>query len=145
MADIFNGIKRSNAFTAGIGLDKNNNVYVGGFLSTANSLFPSSILIKYGPKRTDIIAEPPAIKNAIAVFPNPVVNKLNISFTTTTPSKNYKLVISDVSGNVKLVKQLAATGNLINTSIDVTSFKQGIYTVNLSDGFNTVSKTFIKE
>jgi len=144
-SDIFNGIKRSNAFAAGIELDKNNNVYVGGFLSTANTLFPSSILIKYGPKRTDIIAETPALKNEIAVFPNPVVNKLNVSFTTTTPSKNYKLVISDISGNVKLVKQLAATGNLINTSIDVTRFKQGIYTVNLSDGFNTVSKTFIKE
>jgi len=144
-SDIFNGIKRSNAFAAGIELDKNNNVYVGGFLSTANTLFPSSILIKYGPKRTDIITETPALKNEIAVFPNPVVNKLNVSFTTTTPSKNYRLVICDISGNVKLVKQLAATRNLINTSIYLTRFKQGIYTVNLSDGFNTVSKTFIKE
>jgi hypothetical protein len=144
-ADIFNGIKRSNAFAAGIGLDKNNNVYVGGFLSTANSPFPSSILIKYGPKRTDIIAETPAIKNEIILFPNPAVSNLNILLATSTTSKNYKLVISDVSGNIKLVKQLTATEKTINTTVDVSSFKQGVYTVSISDGVNTVSKTFIKE
>lgn len=144
-SDIFNGIKRSNAFAAGIGLDKNNNVYVGGFLSTASSPYPSSIVIKYGPGRTGIVTEATVAKAEILLFPNPAVNKLNISLATANPSNNYKLVISDVSGNIKLVKQFSPAEKSINTSIDISSFKQGVYTVAVSDGTGTSSKTFIKE
>jgi hypothetical protein len=138
--DIFSK-KKSNAFPVGIGADKYGNVYVGGSLGSA------SAVIKYGIKKTGCTTETSTLQiiNELKLFPNPVGSSLNITFTTTSPANRYWLVISDVSGNTIVSKQLEKPGKIITTNINVQQLKPGIYTANITNGINSVSKTFIKE
>jgi Secretion system C-terminal sorting domain len=70
---------------------------------------------------------------------------LNIGYNTLITAKNYDLIILDVSGNAVLLKQLNNSQKIININIDVTGLKPGVYSANISNGVNSVSKTFIKE
>lgn len=137
----------SNGFPAGIGIDKNDNAYTGGMIGFYNNPNPSSVVIKYGIKNPVSIAEENTIKlNELSLYPNPVVNTLNISFMPTLGVKKYNLIIHDISGNPVLTKQINNSGTkFINLNIDVNSLKHGVYKVSITDGVNLVSKTFIKE
>src|SRR5678816_3497550 len=86
--------KKANAFPVGIGVDKENNVYVGGALGFYNSPYPASVVLKYGKKGFAPIAKVPSIQE-LKLFPNPVANSLNLIFTTVAAVGNYRLVISD--------------------------------------------------
>lgn len=146
-SDIVGAGKKSTSFATGIGIDKNNNVYTGGTIGIYNNTYPASIVIKYGLKQTPSIAEAPEVKitNDLKLFPNPVVNTLNVVFTSFVSAKNYKLSIYDVSGNAVLLKLFTGAGKTMNLNIDVSRLKQGVYAATISDGINAVSKTFIKE
>ena len=141
--DIY-GRKKANAFPVGIGVDKDNNVYVGGALGFYNSPYPASVVLKYGKKAISPIAQSPSIQE-LKLFPNPVINSLNLIFTTSATIGNYKLVISDMNGNTVLSRQLRKSEKLFNTTINVQELKRGVYTATVTNGFNSVSKTFIKE
>ena len=137
--------QNANGLPAGIGVDKNNNIYTGGSLGI--NVNPASIVIKYGVQSPVLIAEENAVKpNELTLYPNPVVNTLNISFTTLLPGKNYNFIIHDMNGNPVLIKQInSSPSKLINQNIDVSSLKQGVYKASIDDGVNLISKTFIKE
>lgn len=141
-------VKKGNGFAADIGLDKDDNAYVSGQIGYYNNPNPSSIVIKYKlifpplPNKTSI---PFAGINDVRLFPNPAKNNLNVVFTAAVTAKNYTVIIHDISGNAIITKQLTAGEKFMNTNIDVSGLKQGIYTANISDGFTSVSKTFIKE
>ncbi|HEX5154736.1 MAG TPA: T9SS type A sorting domain-containing protein [Parafilimonas sp.] len=142
-SDIY-GRKKANAFPVGIGVDKNNNVYVGGALGFYNSPYPASVVLKYGKKEFTAIAKAPSIQE-LKLFPNPVGSSLNLIFSTTAAGGNYKLVISDMNGNTVLSRQLGKSEKQLNASINVQELKHGVYTAAITDGINSVSKTFIKE
>ena len=135
--------KNANALAAGIGIDKNNNVYAGGSLGI--SVYPGSVVIKYGVKNLALAEDVVEIIKDLRLFPNPAVSKLNINYTSSIPSKNYYLTIHDISGNEVLAKQIPGSSATINLSVDVSGLRQGIYTARITDGLNAVSKTFIKE
>lgn len=146
-SDIIAAGKKSNSFATGIGIDKNNNIYTGGTIGIYDYIYPASIVAKYRIIAPATITEVPPAKpfNELKLFPNPVINTLSITFNTSMPKKNYILSIHDISGNTVLSKQLNNTVRTMNLNIDVSRLKAGVYTANISDGFNTVSKNFIKE
>jgi len=80
-------------------------------------------------------------RNAVAVYPNPVKTKLNI--TTTTLQENLVLKTFTIKG------KLLSTQNVVfkkETSIDVSGLSSGIYFLKIEDGNgNTTIKKFIKE
>ena len=146
---LFDVYKRnsSNGFATGIGIDKNSNIYTGGTIGFYNNPYPSSVVIKYGVKNPVLIAEENMIKlNELSLYPNPVVNTLNISFTATLGVKKYTLIIHDISGNPVATKQISnSSTNAISLNMDVSGLKRGVYKAGITDGVNLVSKTFIKE
>ncbi len=145
-SDIYSKNK-SNGFASGIGTDKNNNVYTGGTIGFYNNPYPAFAVIKYGIKQALPFAEisAPGIISELKLFPNPVINSMNINFTASLPLKSYNLIIRDVSGNAVLLKQLNSSEKVMNINVDASGLKPGVYTANISNGANSVSKTFIKE
>lgn len=141
------GKRRGNAFPVGIGIDKNNNVYVGGSIGFYDNPYPASIVIKYKLKQPFTVAENSLSKitNDLKLFPNPVISQLNIQLVTSSSSNKYNCIITDVSGNIVFTKQAIKSEKILNLNIDVQQLKQGIYTATISNGINTVSKTFIKQ
>lgn len=144
-SDIYKSGSKSNGFGAGVGLDKKSNIYVSGEIGFYNNPYPNLIVIKYG-NRHAAGAVSQQIKQSIniSVYPNPVKNIINISFTASAQTK-YKFVISDLNGNELLAGQLSNSAKTYNAQADVHNLHTGIYTLKISDGFNVVSKPFLKE
>ena len=64
-------------------------------------------------------------KSVISVFPNPTKDKLNL--TVDISNMNYSVEFIDISGRV--LKNIS----LISSVIDVSSFKQGVYYINITN------------
>lgn len=79
-------------------------------------------------------------KVEFTLFPNPVVNDININFDNTN-NDNVSFIIFDMSG--RMVK----TGNLDNNRniVDVSNLIQGTYITVLSIGSDKVTKRFVKQ
>lgn len=77
------------------------------------------------------------IRNAFAVYPNPVENTLTIQGLEVG---NFGMTVIDMQGRIIL------TQNNINESfqLDVSSLAQGIYNVTIQVGNQSVVKRFIK-
>jgi len=68
-------------------------------------------------------------QNAFSFYPNPVLNDLNISFTTS----KYR-TINVYSINCQLL--LSKNENALNVKIDLSNFKAGIYFLNIDNKEN---------
>lgn len=146
-SDIYKRGNNSNGFATGIGVDKNDNVYTGGGIGIYNNPYPSFVVIKYALQQNLALNEvnKTVVAGNFKIFPNPVTNILNIQFTTTMPAGNYKLLFNDINGNTVLLKPININNKTVNFAADVQHLKQGVYTAVISDGFNSISQTFIKE
>jgi len=82
----------------------------------------------------------------LTLFPNPVINKLEIEGTSQSNLGETKISIYDYSGRlIKTVisNNLSNTG--FNTSLDVSELMPGLYVVEVqSENNNSIAKTFIK-
>lgn len=134
--DTYNLTSNLNSVTLGIGIDKDANLYVGG---------RSNIFIKYSPVQPLALAASDANSSAITIFPNPVKQKLNLVIESAQLTGNCSLVITDISGNRLLSRQLGKIEANKNLGIDVFSLKPGMYKAVVSNGITVISKTFIKE
>ncbi len=76
------------------------------------------------------------LSNAIKVFPNPVVNHLNIDLNTIAGAT--KVLIYDITGQVVKALVLSSKNNTINLSY----LQGGMYLVNLSFSDDTATKSF---
>ena len=77
-----------------------------------------------------------AARIAISVFPNPVSDQL--FFEQNYFTNDFNVSITDMSGKVLLE-------SVNNSTIDVNSLASGNYIFVLSDGKNTIQKTFLKK
>lgn len=77
--------------------------------------------------------------NEFTIAPNPAKNKLNIKLQNT--SEDLKLEVFDVLGK-RIYKGLITK---LESSIDVSNWKSGVYLVRLSDDTETQTKRFIKQ
>jgi hypothetical protein len=70
-------------------------------------------------------------KFVLQVFPNPVHETLFFQLNGNSGNKN--IVISDVSGRMVRSIQIHSAANSISTSIDISSWQNGIYYIRLND------------
>ncbi|SDH26947.1 T9SS type A sorting domain-containing protein [Winogradskyella thalassocola] len=77
--------------------------------------------------------------NEFTIAPNPAKNKLNIKLQNT--SEDLKLEVFDVLGK-RIYKGLITK---LESSIDVSNWKSGVYLVRISDDTETQTKRFIKQ
>lgn len=70
------------------------------------------------------------VSSGISVSPNPAISLANISFNT-SKGGNYTIKISDMNGKQVCMKQGAASAGSNSVSLDVSSYKQGMYIVTL--------------
>lgn len=79
------------------------------------------------------------VLQATKIYPNPTDSKLNIQLPSLIEDAN--MVITDVQGREIYKKALSSIENVV----DVTSFKSGIYFVNIKDkGYSITKKVIIK-
>jgi len=76
------------------------------------------------------IAKKPNRDKSISVYPNPVNNSLLLAIPEKPEDNEFKLVITDSKGTIKLEKQITSLDN----SLDVSNWYEGIYFYNLSYG-----------
>ncbi len=80
-------------------------------------------------------------KENIDIYPNPVTNNLQIEINSEVRSENAELKIYDVVGNLLFGKSIATN----KTTLDVSSFANGVYVIKATTGKGVVVKKFIKE
>jgi uncharacterized protein (TIGR02145 family) len=78
------------------------------------------------------------IRNEINIYPNPVIDNLNIDIANT--NKTGILTIYDLIGNIVFQKQI----DQVKNAIDVCSLKTGIYIIEFFDTQTIVQKKLIK-
>lgn len=78
------------------------------------------------------------IDNAIAVYPNPVINSLNFDVADS-------IVLSDVSIYDVTGKMVISSKDLSSNSIDVSRLQSGVYFAKFASEDKTVTKKFIKQ
>jgi len=97
-------------------------------------------LVKMGPDTsTGTLDSPPGINNWCYVYPNPAQSNLTIE--TNTQSSQSRLLVTDILGNNVLV--IPFTGN--KHTIDVSSFSNGIYFLQMENESNVYRSKFVKE
>ncbi|MBF8149325.1 T9SS type A sorting domain-containing protein [Winogradskyella sp. F6397] len=77
--------------------------------------------------------------NEFTIAPNPAKNKLNIKFQNRV--EDLKLEVFDVLGK-RIYKGVISK---LESSIDVSNWKSGVYLVRISDDTETQTKRFIKQ
>lgn len=77
--------------------------------------------------------------STLSLYPNPVVNELNIKLPTTVKEAQIRIV--DISG--RTVKENKITTS--NNKLDVTSLSQGVYIIEIKTDKETISKKIIKK
>lgn len=84
------------------------------------------------------------ITEEIEVFPNPAVDRLNLSFELGTQSEMIATVY-DVTGKIMLQEQFGELGiGMIRKSIDIQNIDQGYYILEIKTNANTKVVKFVK-
>jgi hypothetical protein len=85
-----------------------------------------------------------ALSSGLKVFPNPSAGIVEVIFDQ-QPGKVYQLSVFDFSGQQIFSRQILATSDNTNPTIDLTGRPAGIYLLSISDGeISGVSKIIIK-
>ena len=78
----------------------------------------------------------------LTVYPNPVQDKLNLSFTDKT-SERVQIDVFSIVGKMVYSQALSAQ-QAENHSINVSGWQNGMYLIRINNGIETVSNKFIK-
>jgi hypothetical protein len=83
--------------------------------------------------------------NEIKVIGNPVIDKLTISYTTSS-DKNIDVRIYDLSGRMQLSQKVKSyEGNNLFSFPQTSSFKAGMYVIEINDGNEKMIAKFVKQ
>ncbi|WP_020531466.1 T9SS type A sorting domain-containing protein [Flexithrix dorotheae] len=81
----------------------------------------------------------------VGLYPNPAQNDLNISFSSSVMDE-YSIKIIDLTGKLMLLTELnKANINKNSRTIDISSYKPGMYFVEINNGRSKVVKKFLKK
>jgi hypothetical protein len=133
----------NNFYLSKIFLDEKNNIYLSGGTEFSEH--------KIAVAKYSLTSDNNSISNIrteelnMLLYPNPSTGIINITFNSFTSTKNYKLLITDVSGNVMLSKSLNNTNKIVNATINVQQLNPGTYSATVTDGVHTISKIFLKQ
>ena len=76
------------------------------------------------------------------IFPNPVYDKLNVLLTGESNSKDFELIISNVTGETEFLKHTVKLGQ--QDEINVYALPAGVYNIVVLDKDKKIVKRFIK-
>ena len=82
-------------------------------------------------------------KSEVRLFPNPSESELNIR-AITNDTDRFTVNVIDISGKAIFSSEGMPDGTIISESIDVSSWSQGLYLVEIISGNSTVTKKFIR-
>ncbi len=82
-------------------------------------------------------------KSEVIIYPNPVINKVNIE-TKIQNDSNYKIIVSDVLGKTIYTFEGVSENLKIETTINMESWNNGIYFLKLEVGKSMMTKKIIK-
>ena len=82
-------------------------------------------------------------KNDVIIYPNPVINIVNIE-TKIKNDSNYKIMVSDVLGKTIYTSEGVSENLIIETTINMENWYSGIYFIKLNVGESIISKKIIK-
>ncbi len=81
---------------------------------------------------------------SLSIYPNPSHDILNLEIKN-NKAGNYKIVISDITGQLILTENFDLTFLKNNYTMSITSLRPGLYILGIDDGFsNILYKPFIK-
>jgi hypothetical protein len=96
--------------------------------------------------RKDLAEEDYAVgangEGAMAAYPNPVVNEVNV-FAIFNNSAEVNVKVSDLEGNY--IKGFSTSGDVVEEKIDLGGLASGVYLITLDNGFDTIVKKVIKQ
>lgn len=97
---------------------------------------------------TETVLETKSLVNSILTmefWPNPVIDRANISFETTA-NDNIYIVITDNTGKERMKFTESSSDGVNQFSFDLTELSNGIYFIHVTDSFGSVlaTKTFVK-
>jgi uncharacterized repeat protein (TIGR03803 family) len=82
--------------------------------------------------------------NSISLYPNPVMNVMNLTFTTSTASTDAVVNVIDMLGN-KMAENHTTITNGKNLRMDISTLPQGVYFVQVVTNNGTQVVRFIKQ
>ena len=74
------------------------------------------------------------------MYPNPVADNLNISFTT---SNDVLINLYDIRGREVQTDNFSSNGNKFSKTINLSSFSSGIYVIKIASGINTMFRKLV--
>lgn len=143
---IYKANPKSNAFPFGVGVDKNNDVYVSGGIGFPGKKPAYLFTVKYAIKTNLFVDKslPVSRLSDIKLYPNPVRDQLSVNFKS-VKDKRYQCFIYDANGNLLETALMNEAEGAYFTQIHVGNLHQGLYTLKITDGTELVSKIFLKE
>lgn len=91
------------------------------------------------------IANETIIAEDVVVYPNPADENATVTYTLTAES-NVSIVVRDLSGKVVYTTESGLVGaGTYNTTIDLNTFAQGMYTVTLTANGTQTTQKLIKK
>lgn len=79
--------------------------------------------------------------NSVSVWPNPVNNEINVTFST--PGK-YSISITDITGKLMSVIENPSGSGTISEVFDVSTYSSGVYFISLQSDEMRIFKKFVK-
>lgn len=103
---------------------------------------PNEVRYRDVPRSFVGIKEQEESQAALTVYPNPVINELNIVIPK---NKDMNLEVFSVAGQLVMKKTITNTEAINKHSIDISKLSQGLYSGTLSDGKSVQNFKFIKQ
>jgi len=134
----YNGVAISGATNPNYVYTQNGNYYVE--VSNSNGCTTVSAIITI----TDVGVEELNEYLSMNIYPNPASEQITIDLYS-LKQENYKLQLMNVSGQVIYAETINLNSTTVKTQIDLSTYPQGIYLIQLSNQENVYSRRVIKK
>jgi hypothetical protein len=84
------------------------------------------------------------LDRTIQVYPNPT-NTGSVVLTGTLTGRSSRIVVTDVLGKIVLQHKAPIANNTLQTTLDLTSVKKGLYLISVSDDLGIYTSRIIIE
>lgn len=101
-------------------------------------------IFKYAGSPLAGLFTPTDLNAKITVFPNPVVDKLNIDINFAVPSSEFVILLNSLDGKLVMDRKVSQSGKIYQDELDLKSIAPGTYILTISSAEGHSTKTIIK-
>jgi hypothetical protein len=101
-------------------------------------------IFKYAGSPLAGLFTPTDLNAKITVFPNPVVDKLNIDINFSVPSSEFVILLNSLDGKLVMDRKVTQSGKIYQDELDLKSIAPGTYILTISSAEGHTTKTIIK-